>query len=82
MAKKEIDIDKEIEKLARKSNVNIKKTEYSFEKRIKSLDEEIDKIMNDKIMEFDKNKELTSDYLTTNYKSDTIDGYRKKLKKI
>lgn len=82
MSKKEKDIDKEIEKLARKSNVNIKKTEYSFEKRMKRLDKEIDDVINDKIKEFDKNKELTSDYLSIDYKSDTIDNYRKKLKKI
>ncbi|WP_407377573.1 hypothetical protein [Methanobrevibacter sp.] len=82
MAKKEIDIDEEIEKLARKSNINIKKTEYSFEKRIKRLDKEMDKIMNDKFKEFDKNKELVSDYLTTDYKSDSVDSYRKRLKKM
>lgn len=82
MAKDEMDIDKEIEKIARKSNINIRKSEYSFEKRIKQLDKDIDKVMNNKIKEFDENKELTSDYLNIDYKENTIDRYREKLNKI
>ena len=83
MAKKEeFDVDKEIEKISRKSNINIRNSEYSFENRLKRLDEEIDKISNRKIKEFDENKQLTSDYLNIDYKQDTIDRYREKLKKI
>ena len=82
MSKKEVDIDKEIEKIARKSNINMRNSEYSFETRIKKLDKEIDKIMDRKIKEFDENKKLTSDYLNIDYQQDTIDRYREKLKKI
>ena len=82
MSKEEFDIDKEIEKIARKSNVNMRKTEYSFENRIKKLDEEIDRIMDRKIKEFDDSKRLTSEYLSIDYTQDSIDRYKEKLKKI
>lgn len=82
MPKEEIDIDKEIEKIARKSNINIRKAEYSYENQLKKLDKEIDNIFNKKIKEFDENKQLTSEYLSIEYKQDTIERYREKLKKI
>ena len=82
MSKKEFDVDKELERLARKSNLNIRKSEYSFESQIKKLDKDIDALAKQKIKEFDKNKELTSEYLSIEYKQDTIDRYREKLKKI
>ena len=82
MSKEEFDIDKEIEKIARKSNINMKKADYSFENRIRKLDEEIDRIMDNKLKEFDDNKKLTSDYLSIDYSQDTIDRYREKLKNI
>ena len=82
MSKKEFDLDEEVERLARKTNVNLRKTEYSFDNRIKKLDDDIDKIFNKKIKDFDENKELASQYLSIDYKQDTIDRYREKLKKI
>ena len=83
MSKKEkIDFDKELEKIARKSNLNIRKSEYAFENQLKELDKDIDNLTNKKIKEFDKNKELTLEYLSTEYKQDSIDRYREKLNKI
>ena len=83
MSKQEkFDVDEEIERIARKSNINLRNSEYSFESQIKKLDKEIDKIMDRKIKEFDDNKKLTSDYLGIDYKQDTIERYREKLKKI
>ncbi|WP_405290457.1 hypothetical protein [Methanobrevibacter sp.] len=83
MSKKEkIDFDEELEKIARKSNLNIRKSEYAFENQLKKLDKDIDNLTNKKIKEFDKNKELTLEYLSTEYKQDSIDRYREKLKKI
>lgn len=83
MSKKEkIDFDKELEKIARKSNVNIRKSEYSFENQLKKLDKDIDNLSNKKIKEFDKNKELALEYLSIDYGHDSIDRYREKLKKI
>lgn len=78
----EFDMDDEIKRISRKTNINVKKSEFSFENRIKKLDNEIDKIMDKKIKEFDDNKKLTSDYLTTDYTQDTINRYREKLKRI
>lgn len=82
MSKKDFDVDKEIERLARKSNINIKKSENSFENQLKKLEKDIDNLSKQKIKDFDKNKELTSKYLSIDYKQDTIDRYREKLKKI
>ena len=82
MYKEEFDIDKEIEKIARKSNINMRNSEYSFESRLKKLDKEMDKIMDRKIKEFDDSKSATSDYLSIDYRQDTIERYREKLKKI
>ena len=80
--KEEFDVHKEIERLARKSNIDIRGSEYSFENRIRKLDKEIDKMLDMKIKDFDENKKLKSDYLNIDYKQDTIDRYREKLKKI
>ena len=83
MSKKDkIDYDKELEKIARKSNVDIRKSEYSFENQLKKLDADIENLTNKKIKEFEKNKELTLEYLSIDYKQDSIDRYREKLKKI
>ena len=83
MAKKdEVDIEKEVERLSRKTNYDMRKSEYSFNKQIKRLDNEIDKVMNDKIKQFDDNKKTTQDYLSLDFKQDTIDRYREKLRKM
>lgn len=83
MAKKEkVDIDKEVQRLSRKTDVNIKKSEYSFSKQLERLGKEVDKVVNEKMEIFDDNKQLTQEYLSTEYKQDTIDRYREKLKKI
>lgn len=83
MAKdKEAEFEKEIERLAHKSNVNIRKSEFAFETQLKNLDKEIDNVMKNKFKEFDKNKELASEYLNINYTDDSIKRYREKLKKI
>ena len=82
MSKEEIDIDKEVEKLSRKSNVGMKKSEYSFENQIKRLDKDIDKIISGKLKDFDNIMKLRQDYLNIDYKDSTIDRYREKLKRI
>ena len=53
MSKKDIDFDEELERLSRKTNINIKRTEFAFEKQIKKLDIEIDEIANQKIKDFE-----------------------------
>ncbi len=80
--KEEFDVDEELERISRKSHIGMRKSEYSFENQIRKLDEEIDKVMNDKLKEFDDNKKLTSNYLSIDYSESTISRYREKLKKI
>ena len=82
MSKKDFDVDKEIERLARKSNINMRNSEYSYENQIRKLEKDIDNLSKKKIKDFDKNKDLTFKYLSTDYKQDTIARYREKLKKI
>lgn len=83
MAKKdEFDLDEEVRRVARKTNIQIQKTEYAYTNQLKRLDKEIDKALNDKIKLFDENKKETQDYLEIEFSHDTIDRYREKLKKI
>ena len=82
MSKKELDIDEEIERLSRKTNVNIKKSEFAFNNQIKKLDKDIDNIINEKFKDFDNYKEELGKYLNIDYSSSSIDRYREKLRKI
>lgn len=80
--KDEIDVDEEIKRFSRKTNVNIIKSQLVFENRIKNLEKEIEKSTQSQIEDFESNKELLGKYLSTDYSSSTIDNYRKKLRKI
>ena len=82
MPKEDVDIDEEIKKLSRKTDLAIQKMEYSYKNKLENLDKEIDDMINNQLNDFDENKELTSEYLSINYSSSTIDQYREKLKKI
>ena len=82
MSEKEFDIDEEIKKISRKTNINMRKSEYAFENQIRKLDQDIDNIIKEKIKDFDDSKKLMEDYLTTDYTEASIDRYREKLKKI
>ncbi len=82
MPKEDVDIDEEIKKLSRKTDLAIQKMEYSYKNKLEKLDKEIDDMINNQLNDFDENKELTSEYLSINYSSSTIDQYREKLKKI
>lgn len=79
---KDFDLDEEVERLSRKSNINMRKSEYAFENQVRQLDKDIDKIVEEKIKDFDNNKQLTQEYLTMDYTESTINRYREKLKKI
>ncbi len=79
---KEFDVDEEIEKLSRKTNINMRRTEYAFDNQLRKLEKDIDHIVKDKISNFDENKELSTKYLNIDYSSDSIDRYKKRLKKI
>ena len=80
--KDEIDMEEEIRRLSRRTTINMRKSENSYDNRIKKLDKEIDNILNQKIKNFENNKQLTEDYLKIDYKDDTINRYREKLRKM
>ena len=82
MSEKKFDIDEEIKKISRKSNLNMRKSEYAFENQIRKLDEDIENIVKGKIKDFDNNKKLIEDYLTIDYTESSIERYREKLKRI
>lgn len=82
MSNDDFDVDKEIEKISRKTDVNILKTEIAFENRIKQLENDIDNVIKDKEKIFDESKVLTSKHVTNDYSPSSLDRYRKKLEKI
>ncbi len=82
MARKKDDIEEEVERLARKSNFKMRRTEYSFDKQLEKLDTEIDILYDDKVKSFDDYKESTEKYMGIEFKHDLVDRYREKLKKI
>lgn len=82
MSKKEFDLEEEVKNVARKTNFKIRQTEYAYEKRLKSLDVEMDLLMNDKIQNFDELKEVSEDYLEIEFDKTEIDRYRRKLNKM
>lgn len=80
--KEEFDVDKEIEKISRKTNVDILKSERAFENRLNQLEKDIDNAIKSKEKLFDDSKEVTTEYVTTDYTDSSIERYREKLKRI
>ena len=82
MAKKDIDFDEELDKIARKSNVKLRKTQYLYDRQFKKLDQEIDNILDKKIKAFTDVVELRREYTGIDVDTSFVDRYREKLKKI
>ncbi|WP_407415363.1 hypothetical protein [Methanobrevibacter sp.] len=87
MAKKEekekkFDVDKEMERLSRSTNVKIMKSENSFENRLNQLDKDIENAISSKEKLFDETKDLTSKHIMTDYTDNALERYRNQLKKI
>lgn len=83
MAKKDdFDVDKEIERLSKKTRVNMMKSERSFESRLNQLDNDIEKAISSKVKFFDENNELKEKHITTDYTDNALERYKKKLNKI
>lgn len=80
--KEEVDVEKEMERISRKTRAEIMKTENRFESRLNQLDSDIDKLFKSKESLFDDSKEVTTKYLTTDYTESSLERYRKKLNKI
>lgn len=80
--KEEFDVDEELKKISRKTNVVAIKSQRSFENQIKKLDVEIDNVINNKLRQFDVDLKLRSDYLSIDYSDPTVKKIREKLKRI
>lgn len=80
--KEEFDVDEELKKISRKTNVAAIKSHRSFENQIKKLDVEIDNVINNKLRQFDVDLKLRSDYLSIDYSDPTVKKIREKLKRI
>lgn len=83
MAKKDdFDLDEEVEKLGRKTNIKARRAEYAFENQLRQLDAEMNSIVDRKIKEFDEQKAMYKKYSEADFTTPTIDRYRRKLNKI
>ena len=80
--KDKFDVDEEIAKIGRKTNINIQRSEYAFETQIKNLENDLDNIANNRIETFNEATKLREKYLEIDYKDPAIDRYRAKLNKI
>ena len=80
--KEEFDVDEELKKISRKTNVAAIKSQRSFENQIKKLDVEIDNVINNKLRQFDVDLKLRSDYLSIDYSDPTVKKIREKLKRM
>ncbi|MBR3139729.1 MAG: hypothetical protein IKF11_02535 [Methanobrevibacter sp.] len=79
MAKKEIDFEKEVDRVSRKSNIDIMRLEYSLNRKVRNLDKEINKLTKQKIKEFDNAKKSTKEFVDEEESVPTIEEYKKIL---
>ncbi len=82
MSKEDFDVEKEIERISRKTGVNIMKSERSFDSRLNQLEKEIDDAIKSKEKLFDDSKTLTTKHIETDYTDNALERYKKKLNKI
>ena len=79
MDENEVDMDKEIKRISRKTDINILRDEISYDNILEKLDKDIDDAIDDKIKTFDDVHELTSKHLTNDYTDSSLERYKKKL---
>lgn len=79
---KKFDVDEEMRRISKSTNVNIMKSENSFENRLNQLDKDIENAISSKEKLFDETKDLTSKHIMTNYTDNALERYRNQLRKI
>ena len=79
MVQKEIDFEKEVDRVSRKSNIDIMRLEYSLNRKVRNLDKEINKLTKQKIKEFDNAKKSTKEFVDEEESVPTIEEYKKIL---
>lgn len=82
MSENEVDYEKEVKRISRKTDVNILRSEISYDNILKRLDKDIDDLVNDKVKTFDDSHQLTSKHLINDYSPASLERYRKKLDKL
>ena len=83
MAKKDEEIfDEEVQRIAHKTNYKITRTDYAFDKQIEKLDTEIDLVLDKKYKELRDIESETAEFKNIKFEHDTVDHYRRKLRKI
>lgn len=71
-----------IDRLSKKTNLNIVKSMASYEKQLEKIDVEIESLSKRQLEGFDEKTELYSKYLNIGKTDYTIDRLREKLRKI
>ena len=79
MAQKEIDFEKEVDRVSRKYNIDIMRLEYYLYRKVRNMDKEINKITKQKIKEFDNAKKSTKEFVDEEESVPTIEEYKKIL---
>ena len=82
MSKEDFDVEKELERISRKTRVNIIKSERSFDSRLNQLEKDIDDAIKSKEKLFDDSKTLTTKHIEMDYTDNALERYKKKLNKI
>ena len=80
--KDKFDVDKELKRLSRSIDIQIMKSENSFDNRLDLLDKDIDDVLSSKVKMFDESKDLTSKHILTDYTDNSLERYKRKLNKI
>ena len=78
----EFGVDEEIKRISRSIDIQIIKSENSYENLFNKLDDDIDKAISKKIKMFDESKDLTSKHIMTDYTDNALERYKRKLNKI
>jgi hypothetical protein len=76
------DVDKELKRLSRSIDIQIIKSENSFDNTLDLLDKDIDEAISSKVKMFDESKDLTSKHIMMDYTDDSLERYKRKLNKI
>lgn len=76
------EIDKYINKLSKKTNVNIKKANYSFEGKLKKVNNEYVNAYQNRLDDINKKEKLIYDFLILNQSDNILKRYKYRLNKL
>lgn len=76
------DIEKKVDRLSRKTNLDIMRKEISFDNQLKELDSKIKEISKNNLKDFEKKRKEHFKVLSADFKDPSIERYRQKLNDI